>query len=218
VLKTALKPLSLEPVLIYPTAPNDLSPYDQDEKPDPEWYAWYRKDDRTGEYRYLDKGMNLIADVLREARREAREEDGEEDGGVDCVLGFSQGACMTAMLASALEGKCKPLEPQHASWLENVREANGHRPVKGAIMYGGFPALTPDLEWLYHPKISTPTLHIIGSLDTIVSEEASRKLADKCKDAKIVVHPGGHFVPVGKMWSAVVVQFISSLVSPPAAV
>ncbi|KAH6628855.1 serine hydrolase FSH [Chaetomium tenue] len=229
VLNTALKPRGLEAVLIYPTAPNKLSPHDlpspgEEDKPDPEWYAWYRKDDRTGEYRYLDKGMNLIADVLREARREAREgaeavaegegEQGNRDGGVDCVLGFSQGACMAVMLAAALDGSMRNSPAQHASWLENVREANGHRPLKCAVMYGGFMAAPPDLEWVYSPKVATPTLHVIGTLDTIISEEASQKLAGKCKDAQVVIHPGGHFVPLGKMWSAVVVQFISSQLTP----
>jgi pimeloyl-ACP methyl ester carboxylesterase len=231
VLNTALKPLGLEAVLIYPTAPNKLSLLelpspDEEDKPDPEWYAWFRKDDRTGGYLHLDRGMNLIADVLREARREAREEaeaeakaDGEgegdnRDGGVDCVLGFSQGACMAVLLAAALDGSVRNAPAQHASWLENVREANGHRPLKCAVMYGGFTAAPPDLEWVYNPKVTTPTLHVIGTLDTVVSEEGSRKLAGKCKDAKIVIHPGGHFVPLGKMWSAAVVQFISSQLTP----
>lgn len=229
VLNTALKPHGLESVLIYPTAPNKLSPLelpspDEEDKPDPEWYAWFRKDDRTGEYRHLDKGMNLIADALREARRAARAEvegqegesegEGNGDGGIDCVLGFSQGACMAVMLAAALDGSVRNAPAEHASWLENVREANGHRPLKCAVMYGGFKAAPPDLEWVYDPKVSTPTLHVIGTLDTVVSEEASQKLAGKCKDAKVVIHPGGHFVPLGKMWSAVVVQFISSHLTP----
>lgn len=218
VLEKALKAVGLEPVLIYPTAPIDLSPYDEDDdKPNPEWYAWYRKDDRTGEFRRLDEGMNLIADELREARLNALEEDGDEDGGFDCVLGFSQGACMASLLAAALEPRTCDAPAQHVSWLDNVREANGDRPLKSVIMYGGFPAAAEDLEWLYHPKISAPSLHMIGTLDTIVSEEDSRKLAAKFNDAKIVTHPGGHYVPVSKMWSMAVVQFILSLVSPPAA-
>ncbi|KAK3290272.1 serine hydrolase FSH [Chaetomium fimeti] len=207
----AFKPLGLEVVLIYPTGPISIDP-------SLEQYAWYRKNDHTGEYEGLDKGMDHIAEVFREARRETREEEGNEDGGVDCVLGFSQGASMAAMLAAALESGRKPpaaAEPKHQGWLDNVREANGHRPLKLAVLYGGFVAAPPELEWLYNPEIVTPTFHVIGSLDTIVVEEISRKLAAKCKDAQTMMHPGGHYVPVGK-WFMPVLQFILTVGSPKA--
>jgi surfactin synthase thioesterase subunit len=47
----------------------------------------------------------------------------------------------------------------------------------------------------YTPKIQTPMLHFIGSMDTVVDEKRSLLLAQACETEKVVYHPGGHFLP-----------------------
>lgn len=56
--------------------------------------------------------------------------------------------------------------------------------------------------------IDTPTLHFIGSLDTVVEEERSMALVRTCRREKVVYHPGGHFLPGGKMYLGAVGGFI----------
>lgn len=145
-----------------------------------------------------------------------------EAGGVDGVVGFSQGGALAAMLASALEhvadgeGKEKYRQPPSSSsseedeeWLRDLREANGQRPLKFAVVYSGF--FAPDaagLGWLYEPKVRTPTLQFVGSLDTVVAEDRSRGLVARCEDPVVVVHPGGHYVPVSKEWVNPLVGFV----------
>ncbi|KAH6855431.1 serine hydrolase-domain-containing protein [Chaetomium sp. MPI-CAGE-AT-0009] len=211
-LARAFKPLGLEVELIYPTAPNLIGLEVEQQ------YAWYskRSPEHGGGYVDLDKGMNHIADVFRETRRRAREEDGDEEGGIDCVLGFSQGACVAGMLMGALESVHKPraaTERVHQGWLDNIRDANEHRPLKFAVLYGGFIAEPLPLEWLYNPKIVTPCLHVIGSLDTVVLEEVTRKLAAKCINSQITIHDGGHHVRHDK-WFTPVLQYFLDQVSP----
>lgn len=47
----------------------------------------------------------------------------------------------------------------------------------------------PDLApWF---PIDTPTLHIIGKVDVIISTERSLALVDKCNDARVEYHDGG---------------------------
>lgn len=58
------------------------------------------------------------------------------------------------------------------------------------------------------PKVRTPTLHFIGSLDTVVEEGRSRGLVARCEDPLVVVHPGGHYVPVSKEWVNPLVGFV----------
>lgn len=58
------------------------------------------------------------------------------------------------------------------------------------------------------PGITTPTLHFLGSLDTVVEESRSTGLVDRCVDPVVVRHPGGHHVPVAREWATPLVGFV----------
>ncbi|KAI1181641.1 serine hydrolase FSH [Nemania serpens] len=203
-------PLNLHPTLIFPSAPHRLRPSDipgyvppedpslqgRDEDDLDNW-AWFRKDEATNTYVGLDQGMRTIASTIREA------------GGVDGVLGFSQGGCMAALVAAALEHPHhtpSPSSPPSSStssapsWLQDLRSANADRPLRFAVIYSGFWAPPLDLQWLYDPVLATPTLHFIGGLDTVVDEGRSHALVDRCRDPMVLTHPGGHYVPVARDW------------------
>jgi fermentation-respiration switch protein FrsA (DUF1100 family) len=205
-----LAPLGFAPALLYPTAPNRLSPRDipgylasadgstaADEEMDS--WAWWRRDEASGTYRFLDEGFSHLAAAVREA------------GGVDGVIGFSQGGAAAAMLAAALEpSRAVPdaTGPYGWEWVRALRQANGARPLRFAVSYSGFFAPVKELGWLYEPKVATPTLHFLGGLDTVVDERRSRGLVERCEDPVVVVHPGGHYVPVNKEWVVPLVGFI----------
>jgi hypothetical protein len=93
-----------------------------------------------------------------------------------------------------------------------VREANGGRPLKFAVIYSGFWATPPDLVWLYEPKITTPTLHFLGSLDTVVDHSRSEGLVERCVDPLVLTHPGGHHVPVSKEWAMPLAGFVKKCI------
>ena len=65
-------------------------------------------------------------------------------------------------------------------------------------MYGAF----------YTPKIITPSVHFLGSLDTVVDEGRSRSLLEACELPVEYVHPGGHFLPSQKVWVEALLGFI----------
>jgi fermentation-respiration switch protein FrsA (DUF1100 family) len=136
---------------------------------------------------------------------------------IDGVIGFSQGGCMASMLTAAMElmpgtdvPRTLPSSEDAAawSWVQAVREANGGVPLKFGVIYSGFWGVPKDLAWLYEPVIATPTLHYIGSLDTVVDEDRSRGLIERCEEPMVAVHPGGHYVPVSKEWAMPLVGFI----------
>lgn len=224
-LAKALAPLGLVPALLYPTAPNRLSSRDipgyepsegsseSGEAGATDSWAWFRKDEASGTYRLVEEGMRRLAEAVAELRRGggADRVDGDE-GFVDGVIGFSQGGCMAAMLASAMEGNHEPgavgAAKEHEGWVKAVREANGGRPLKFAVIYSGFYAVPEDLGWLYEPKVKTPTLHFLGGLDTVVDESRSQGLVERCEEPIVMVHPGGHYVPVSKEWVMPLAGFI----------
>lgn len=174
----------------------------------PDAWAWWRRDTGSGEYTGIEAGLATIADCIRDA------------GGIDGVIGFSQGAAASAMVAALLEeGRVEAFNtaaekkggmPYPTSFLvgsdEQQRQIN--TPLKFAVCYSGFYAPNSLYSAFYDPKLTTPTLHFIGSLDSVVDESRCLTLAGACQAAKVVYHPGGHFVPIGKEMAGALIGFI----------
>jgi fermentation-respiration switch protein FrsA (DUF1100 family) len=116
---------------------------------------------------------------------------------------------MAAMLASLLEpNRRKAFEdmypkgglsyPSSFTADTGYMESAVHAPLKFAVSYSGFAARGVDTyRGFYEPKIATPMLHFLGTLDAVVDEARSLALVDRCEESegRVVYHPGGHFLP-----------------------
>ncbi|KAI0125382.1 serine hydrolase FSH [Xylariales sp. AK1849] len=177
-----------------PPSPSSSAATDEEETDN---WAWFRRDEATGSYRGFEEGMSRIAETIR------------DHGGIDGVIGFSQGGATAALVAAALEpSRSVPTEAE--TWAVPLREANGGRGLRFAVVYSGFFARDEGLGWLYEGGIQTESLHFIGGLDTVVEESRSRGLVERWRDggARVAVHPGGHYVPVSKEWTGALVGFL----------
>jgi hypothetical protein len=97
----------------------------------------------------------------------------------DGLFGFSQGAALAGLLTAVQESGDAP--PQfHFGF---------------AIMVGGFTSDLPKHAELFRHKLATPSVHVIGRRDVIVSRKDSLRLADRFADPLVLEHPGGHTVP-----------------------
>ncbi|KAJ4362233.1 hypothetical protein N0V95_001477 [Ascochyta clinopodiicola] len=208
--KTLTKTFPAGITLSFPTAPLRLSPTDvsflhgEEKKDDGEEeevdaWAWWRRKGDSEPYTYagLEEGLGRIAEVLK------------TEGPFDGVIGFSQGGAAAAMVASLLEpGRREAFEKLQKDggmrYPESFQEDTGymegciHPPLKFAVSYSGFAARGQNpYHAFYEPKIKTPLLHFLGSLDTVVEESRSLALVEACEDSegKVVYHPGGHFLP-----------------------
>lgn len=214
--------------LVYPTGPIRLIPSDVpgsvvDDVDGPsnaiEAYGWWRRKGEGEPYTYegMELGLEAIAQVLR------------QEGPFDGVLGFSQGGAAAGMVAALLEtGRREAFEKLQAKggmrYPDQFTKDSGfieeaiHPPLKFAVSYSGYGASTHELyKAFYDPKIETPMLHFLGTVDTVVSEDRSLRLVDACLDARgktggvqrVVYHPGGHFLPSSqKQYVAALVSFI----------
>ncbi|KAF2460188.1 serine hydrolase FSH [Lineolata rhizophorae] len=215
--------------LSYPTAPIHLARADltfeaatavvdpanktdgEDEEPDA-WGWWRRKGDAEPyTYEGIERGLAGVAEVLK------------AEGPFDGVIGFSQGGALAGMLASLLEpGRREAFEAAQPKggmrFPESFEEDTGfvtdvvHPPLKFAVSYSGFGASTNKLyQAFYEPKINTPMMHFIGSVDTVVEEARSLRLVNACESASrgdwTVYHPGGHFLPSSQR------QYVGALVN-----
>ena len=197
--------------------PADIPGFEQskvDDAGDIEVYGWWRRSNtaQPPEYVGIEDGLRAIAEVIA------------AEGPFDGVIGFSQGACLAGMVASLLEGTIRretfkkfhsesPLSIPFSSSFDSLRQP----PLKFCVPYSGFIAPGERYKAFYEqPHISTPSLHFIGSLDSVVEESRCRALIDACggePKVRVVYHPGGHFIPSSKPYLEALVQFIRAILS-----
>jgi hypothetical protein len=167
-------------------------------------WGWFKRETGSGLYVDLEKGLDIIAETIYAA------------GGIDGAIGFSQGGCMAAFVASLLEpGRQSTFQnsnansfPYPSSFIKlQALHPNG---LKFCVSYSGFYAPNPVYKGFYEPKIKTRFLNVIGSLDSVVEESRSLGLSERVMEGRgrTVYHPGGHFVPIGKEMAGVLVGFL----------
>jgi len=203
-------PLALRPADIPGHVPSSAQNGPEDE---PEFFAWWRRVDGGKIYKGLELGLARIAETIR------------KEGPFDGCIGFSQGGAAAAIVASLLEeGRKEAFDTAHNKDAEHIEyphsflEEDGsiiQRPLRFAVVYSGFAAPSENYAAFYEPKIKTPLLHFLGSLDTLVDEQRSRVLVDSCigGEERVVTHPGGHFVPNQKLWLDASTRFIAECIN-----
>ncbi|KAK9455100.1 serine hydrolase FSH [Dipodascopsis uninucleata] len=144
-------------------------------------YCWWNLSLDEKEYPKIDVSWQFLAEYIR------------KEGPFDGVAGFSQGGAMAGMLVN----KIQSLVPEHP-------------PFKLLMVYSGYTSKIKIYQHLYEPLISIPSLHVLGSLDTVVEQHESLKLVKKCVPgtATTYYHPGGHFIPASKEFCNITVAFV----------
>lgn len=136
------------------------------------------------------------------------------EGPFDGVIGFSQGGALAGLLASALETSRAFPEVGFPSPFEEDNSSGQriHPPFRFAVVYSGFRVMDARYQGFYDQGgiSETRILHFIGGVDSVVDERRSRALVDVCGNGgkKVVVHPGGHFLPSQRPWLDAVVGFV----------
>ncbi|KAG6885046.1 hypothetical protein C0993_006373 [Termitomyces sp. T159_Od127] len=68
------------------------------------------------------------------------------------------------------------------------------------VAVSGFRLRDPFCDPLFNNQYATPSLHVIGKTDIIVTEERSQSLVAASTNGRVEYHDGGHFVPSKKQW------------------
>ena len=195
---------------VYPTAPFSLGcPDGTSELRDRHGaWTWFQTESIHGLYPGLEGGLDSIGSILKHS------------GPFDGVVGFSEGAAAAAMVASLLEESRKDafaqLEAEGGIPYPACFATLDHPPLKFVVSISGYAASHPAYRAFYNPSIRTPALHFLGSMDSVVDENASISLVESCQELKdekkpnVIWHAGGHAVPRGKRELTAVVHFIKS--------
>jgi predicted esterase len=131
----------------------------------------------------------------------------DTEGPFDGVVGFSQGAMVSGLMAALLE------QPQ-AKRLPGFMTS--HAPFKFVISYSGYREEQPRLDYLYKPRsIKTPIIHFVSASDPVVTGERCMSLVEACADSedRVIEYPGSgfHRVPRTKSTRSALIHFLEEL-------
>ncbi|KAI9480567.1 MAG: serine hydrolase FSH [Benjaminiella poitrasii] len=148
----------------------------EEEKPFAWWHPYDDQQTEDGYYQGFKESVEFLKDTMI------------KEGPFDGIFGFSQGACLAAIIVNALEDRT--LAPTLFG------PDFDHPNFKFAILAAGFlPAAQKATQNLWAHKISTPTLHMIGGEDKLIAPALQEKLVEHCVDPVVIRHSGGHVVP-----------------------
>ncbi|ESK83977.1 ovarian cancer-associated 2 protein-like protein [Moniliophthora roreri MCA 2997] len=149
---------------------------------------WKFADSAKAKYVGIEATLDLIRDTLKTTR-------------FDGVFGFSQGAALATLIAALLE---RPhLYPPFL-----VDGHSLHPPFQYCVSVAGFKARDPVGDTILSPGFSTPTLHILGKTDIIVTGERAKTILDLTINKRVEEHEGGHFVPLKANWRKFLSEYL----------
>ncbi|KAJ5761301.1 hypothetical protein N7520_008457 [Penicillium odoratum] len=153
-------------------------------------WTWGQGDHKTDLVTGLENSIEHIMDILN------------NHGPFIGVMGFSAGASLAAIIASLLE------RPKRQSCFKF--ETN-HPPLLFSVCFSGFELSHPYYKAIYRPKIRTPVLHFIGTLDPIIPPSDTLRLVKRCQCTEVFYFPGTHHVPRTMDVAYTVAMFIKNL-------
>jgi len=155
---------------------------DEDYNSVPSRAWWSAKDMPDGTRKYV--GSHETLTYLRQVIERERP---------DAVWGFSQGASLAGLLTAVM------LRPELHPAFANPADPP-LKPLKFAIIAGGFKAVDPAFESFWSHPIETPSLHIIGRSDHIVGLDRTLPYLNCFVNPRPEYHEGGHFIPTKTTW------------------
>lgn len=174
--------------LVYFTAPNKIPTVSVTDENSSEEYGWWFSKQQNSlsfnahEQSEIDPGHEASVDLIRKTFI--------EQGPFDGLLGFSQGATMTAHICALREQGETPFQ------------------FKFAILCAGFKSRSTAHQKYYSRPITCPVLHVYGDTDQVIPKEMSLDLHELFTDSTVLNHPGGHYLPATAIERKVYQQFL----------
>lgn len=123
-------------------------------------------------------------------------------GPFDGVLGFSQGAVMASILAAMISSHVL------------INQDKKLPSFKFGVFISGITPRDPEKLKIYQTKLNTPSLHVWGTNDSLVSTELSKTFSSHYINPVCLAHDGGHALPKRPETIKQIVDFINKFKVP----
>ncbi|KAL3481081.1 serine hydrolase-domain-containing protein [Aspergillus californicus] len=187
---------------IFPDAPFRFGS-DSEESSGLESRAWWLNLDDFSKYVGLENTLVRLSESL----------NGQP---IHAAVGFSQGGALAAMItalcdASTNNVRRNMLAAQGLPVDTFLRNLPGQQPLKFVVCVSGFRGTMKYYSGFYKQTITTPSMHIIAALDTMIPEEKSLDLIAAFKNPEVIHHAGGHYIPRDRVLLRRVGDFVRSV-------
>ncbi|GKZ27278.1 hypothetical protein AbraIFM66951_004879 [Aspergillus brasiliensis] len=133
---------------------------------------------------------------------------------IHAAVGFSQGGALTAMIAGLCDASTNSTRKEMlraqgipvGTFLTNLP---GQEPLKFVVCISGFRGTMKYYSGFYAPMLTTPSMHIIAALDTMVADVQSQDLISVFEKPQVVYHRGGHHIPRDRRLLGRVGEFVT---------
>lgn len=161
--------------------------------------AWWYGLDNVSRYKGIENSLSFLANYIH----------GQPIHG---VIGFSQGACLAAMVCSLLEcidnsERAAAIRAQNLP-VDDYLGLPGQKPLRFLIEMGGYCGTAQFYGSLYLGKLNTPSCHTLASLDIMVDNFWTLDLARRFTSYEIVHYFGYHYVPRGHATVEALARFV----------
>uniref|UniRef100_A0A0G4HI68 Serine hydrolase domain-containing protein n=1 Tax=Chromera velia CCMP2878 TaxID=1169474 RepID=A0A0G4HI68_9ALVE len=133
------------------------------------YFQWWTIDDAQKgpkTYHGAEKSVDRVASILK------------EEGPFQGILGFSQGACLTNLIAAKKCSGDKRFED-----------------ISFVIPCSGFIPRDPDMAPLFETPLQIPSLHVAGEKDQLFPASVDAVSKYDSSTSLFIQHPGGHSLP-----------------------
>jgi hypothetical protein len=157
--------------------------------------GWWKNLDTVNRYNGIIESLEMLAAMLRENH-------------FDGIIGFSQGATLATMLAALCEGDSSRLRAL-AEQGEPVVIAPPQPPFKFALLSCGYKGTEKYYSGFYNPRLTTPILFDIATLDHMVETSLSNEWISVSHTSQNILRRGGHWFPTDEKSLCSMVSFAS---------
>ncbi|KAI8987299.1 serine hydrolase FSH [Mycotypha africana] len=162
----------------------------EDEKPFAWWHPYPDQQTEDGFYQGFKESVTFLKEFMI------------KEGPFDGIFGFSQGACLAAIMLICMENRALMPDLFNSDFK--------HPNFKFAMLCAGFvPEAQKATSGIWSHKITTPTLHMIGEEDKLIQPALQDRLVEQCIEPTVIRHAGGHVVPSNAASRNETVAFVS---------
>ncbi|KAL2829413.1 serine hydrolase-domain-containing protein [Aspergillus cavernicola] len=170
---------------IFPDAPFRFGS-DSEESSGLESRAWWLNLDDVSRYIGLEDTLIRLSESL----------DGRP---IHAAVGFSQGGALAAMVTSlcdsSMDGTRRGLLAAQGIPVDTfLKNLPGQQPLEFVVCNWGFRGTMKYYSGFYTSTLTTPSLHIIAALDTLIDEKQGLDIVSDFERLELVYHLDGHYI------------------------
>ena len=183
---------------------------DNDKDDDPAYFAWWLKDEATGQHTLVKEGLEYVLQHIHQ--------NAPHNGDYEAVIGFSQGGVVaTALCCSGLVPSLRAVVTAGSPMVAEafvVADAMAQTNARAGTPTD-HESTTATLTTTAGAGYTVPKLHLAGETDAMIPVSSTQALCERGGQGQLLQHDQGHLFPTRSVRVQAVLDFLETSLSPP---